>query len=295
MKHLDALGIASCVAARDAGCSLGPLVVRDSREVRAILGAAGLALEWKALVPTPEEASAVAVVSAICDRLGRQIMEQVAGGRPFVCFGGDHSSAMGIWGGAMQALEPASRLGLVWIDAHMDAHTFSTSPSGNLHGMPLAALLGQGDARLRKIYGNRPVLPPENLVLLGVRSFEAEEQRLLERLRVPIHYMGPALEGERLADTLQEIFSELGARCSHVGISIDVDAIDPRDAPGTGIPEPDGLSGDALCRALSRLRGDRRLVGLEIAEFKPASDVDGRTERLIAHLVSALYGDPSRP
>lgn len=296
MKILDAFGILSCIAAREPGCSLGPEVLSQSRQVSAILEQAGIRLAWKAFVsPPPGETSAVDVVSSICDRIGRLIRAQVAAHRQFVCFGGDHSSAMGIWAGAMQGLDSPASLGLIWIDAHLDAHTFITSPSGNLHGMPVAALLGQGDARLRQVYGERPTLPSGNLVLVGVRSFEPEEQRLLERLQVAVHYMGPALEGEHLGATLERIFASLARRCGHVGISLDLDAIDPQDAPGTGTPVRAGLAGDALCQALVRLRGDPRLIGLEIAEFDPTRDVAGRTERLIAQLVGALYGTSSKP
>ncbi len=295
MKTLDAFGILSCVAARDPGCSLGPEVIKESRQVRTILERAGIDLVWKAFVlPPPGETSAVAVVSAVCDRIGRLIRAHVAMHRPFVCIGGDHSSAMGIWAGAMQALVLPSDLGLIWIDAHLDAHTFTTSPSGNLHGMPVAALLGQGDARLKAVYGNRPILLPSNLALVGARSFEPEERRLLERLQVPIFWMGPELEGEHLGATLGRIFSRLTRRCGRIGISIDLDAIDPRDAPGTGIPVRGGLAGAALCQALAQLRGDPHLIGLEIAEFDPSCDLDGRTERLIAQLIGALYGT-SRP
>lgn len=296
MKTLDAFGILSCVAARDPGCSLGPRVVKESRQVRAILERAGINLVWKAFVsPPPGETSPAAVVSDVCERTASLICAQVAAHHQFVCVGGDHSSAMGIWGGAMQALASPAELGLIWIDAHLDAHTFATSPSGNLHGMPVAALLGQGDARLKQVYGAKPILPPENLVLVGVRSFEPEEWRLLERLQVAVYYMSSELEGKRLGATLGRIFARLARQCGYVGISIDLDAIDPRDAPGTGIPVRGGLSGAALCQALARLRGDPRLIGLEIAEFKPASDLGGRTERLIARLIGALYGEAKSP
>jgi arginase len=294
MRTVQGFGIASCVAARDGGCSLGPSVFRNSTDARALLDSLGVHLDWKPLVTPPPGADPPETVRAVCDRIGRLIRTRVAAYRSFVCVGGDHSSAMGIWGGAMQALSSPADLGLIWIDAHMDAHRFETSPSGNLHGMPVAALLGQGDPPLRRVYGDRPVLPPENLVLVGVRAFEPEERDLLERLRVPVHYMRDDLD-DRLGTLLQDTFDRLARRCARVGVSIDLDAIDPEDAPGTGIPVPGGLRGATLCSALSRLNGEPPLLGLEIAEFKPSADPDGRTGRLVARLIGALYGDRNRP
>jgi len=296
VKTIDAFGIASCAAARDPGCTLGPIVLRNSQTFKKILEQAGISLEWKTFImPPTENLPPAAVVKVVCDRLDRIVQKQVREGRPFTCLGGDHSSAMGIWGGAMRALEASADLGLIWIDAHMDAHTFATTPSGNIHGMPIAALLGQADVRLRQIYGRRPILSPENVILIGVRSYEPEERDLLDRLRVQVHYMSPDLAGDHLTATLVRCFTRLARSCRHIGISLDLDAIDPRDAPATGIPVPTGLSGAALCHALSQFRGDPRILGLEIAEFKPACDVERRTERLTARLVAALYGERSSP
>lgn len=153
----------------------------------------------------------------------------------------------------------------------------------------MAALLGQGDFPLRQIYGRRPVLSPQNVILIGVRSYETEERQLLDRLGVEVHYMGPQLAGDHLPPVLETCFHRLAGNCRHIGISLDLDAIDPHDAPATGIPVPDGISGNALGQALSALRGNPALLGLEIAEFKPACDVRGRTERLLARLIAALY------
>ena len=295
MRQLEVFGIGSCVAAGDPGCSLAPGVLRASQPVAKILQGAGLHLAWQAIIQPPGDVPREAAVAAVCAQIGRLVHDQVERGRPFVCFGGDHSCAMGIWAGAMRALGGPERLGLIWVDAHMDAHTYASSPSGNLHGMPVAALLGQSDPALARIYADNPVLPAANLALLGVHSFEPAEQALIRRLQVPLWPMGAELRGERLAATLAAIYAELAGRCARVGISIDLDAVDPRDAPGVGTPAPGGLSGRDLCAALKGLRGASKLLGLELAEFNPLYDQERRTERLIAELVAAIYGERSSP
>jgi len=211
-----------------------------------------------------------------------------------VAFGGDHATAMGLWKGVMSGPRPSRRLGLIWIDAHMDAHNFLTLPTGNAHGMPVAALLGESDPLLKAVYGDGPHLRPENLALVGVRSCEPEERRLLDRLGVACYPM-KTVRRLGLASVLRMALSHVTEHADRFGISIDLDAVDPGDAPAVGTPVDDGLSGMDLCNSLADLNGEARLVGLEIVEYAPGLDRERRTQRLIADLVASLYGTPSRP
>ena len=291
MREVDVFGIASCVAAADTGCSLGPGVLRSSSLLKRVTEQHHLQLHWGELISPDLCHSQEELVARVCARIKAITLEQIASGSPFLFFGGDHSCAMGIWSGVFEALGAGHDFGLIWIDAHLDAHTFETSPSGNLHGMPVAALLGQGDERLRQVYRSNRFIHPKNLVLVGAHSFELSERNLLERLGVSWIPMGPGLEGTHLADVLERVYEDLAQRCGHVGISIDLDAVDPEDAPGVGSPVSRGLSGEDLCAGLQRINGDERLVGVEISEFNPTHDVDQRTEELVARMVSCIYGD----
>ncbi|MBT3815129.1 MAG: arginase, partial [Methylococcales bacterium] len=105
---------------------------------------------------------------------------------PFLVIGGDHSCAMGIWSGVLQSLKHQRDFGLIWLDAHMDAHTYFTSPTQNIHGMPIAALLGTTDKQLAHLYPGNKFIKPENLVLMGIRSFEAQEYKLLKTRGIKI-------------------------------------------------------------------------------------------------------------
>jgi arginase len=152
-----------------------------------------------------------------------------------VVIGGDHCNAIGTWNAVACSLnEP---LGLIWIDAHMDAHTKETSPSGAWHGMPLACLMGYGVKELAQLKRERPILNPKHLCLIGVRSFEEGEAALLKRLNVKIYYIDE-VKRRGLHEVLKEAIDHVNQGTKGYGVSLDVDVIDPSEAPGTGSLEP---------------------------------------------------------
>jgi ornithine--oxo-acid transaminase len=201
------------------------------------------------------------------------------GERPLV-IGGDHAIAAGTWKGIARAL--GRMPGLIWIDAHLDAHVPATSPSGNFHGMPVAALLGEEVPEMSDIPG--PRLEAARLVMLGAHSFEAEEQQLLKH------------HGVRIIGTDEIATFGLPAMLTKArkwlgdgawGISLDVDALDPGAAPGVNTPVVGGLDPAELTQALRSLLREPNCVGLEIAEYNPQNDPDGCTARLIHQLIDA--------
>lgn len=293
MRSIATVGVASGQAGQSAGCWRGPRVLRHSFSLKQSCEAQGVRLVWHALLEADERAHKLEAVTGLCRQAARFASALVRQGHPFLFLGGDHSSAMGIWQGVMNGLPADARLGLIWIDAHMDAHTFDTTPSGNIHGMPVAGLLGQGDPVLMQIYGGTRYLAPDRLMLIGVRSFEPAEQRLLERLGVRVIPMADLRQPGALRLQLVEAVAQLSCRCDVLGVSIDLDAIDPVDAPAVGVPAPGGIAGDELIHALTDLAGNPRLAGMEIAEFCPRHESEERTVRLIGGLIGALYGERS--
>lgn len=289
MNVVETVGVASCIAAADPGCSLAPEILRDSKLLQRLEFTHHLRLDWHNLLYPQPAPTLEQQVKDLCCRIASCSCRLVEKRAPFIFIGGDHSCAMGIWGGVMEGLATPNSLGLIWIDAHLDAHNFSTSPSGNIHGMPIAALLGQADSPLAKIYGGA-TLPPEQLVILGVRSYEAEEWDLMQRLQVKVHDMKAVEHQGGISKVLSMVVDEMVARGLSIGISIDLDAIDPIDAPGVGTPVDGGLSGIAVCDALMKLNGLSALLGLELTEFNPSKDRELRTEGLIAELISSVYG-----
>jgi arginase len=288
-KDLNIIGVASGIAANNPDCALGPIVLRDSPYIKQI----PLNLHWQNLL-YPEEPSQIpdkfARVAELAEKIAQLSYQFTHNREKFTVFGGDHSCAIGTWSGAFAALKPNEELGLLWIDAHMDSHTPQTTLSGNIHGMPLACLLGYGDTRLTNIMKIQAKLKPENVCLIGVRSFEEGEAELLKNLGVKIFFMDDIWQ-QGLPAVLQQALQIITKNSAYYGLSIDLDAMDPKDAPGVGVPEPRGISGKMLCDALHLLKlyQDTHLLGIEIVEFNPKLDQEHKTEILVKELLEAIF------
>lgn len=288
---LALIGYASGIAANNPGCGIGPLQLKE-RDLAGTLTKQGLSSIWRAML-SPALTSTVPCleqVVALNQSLAELTYALVQQQQLFTVLGGDHSCALGTWSGVAAAkFDGQNAIGLIWIDAHMDSHTSETSLSGNIHGMPLAALLGYGDPALTQIQMKHPKLAPEFLSLIGVRSFEAPEAQLLQRLGVRVYDMQ-----EVTARGLETVLTEAIWRAEQsplgFGVSIDLDALDPNDAPGVGVPESDGLLAESLCHALVQLQGKKNLFGLEIVEYNPYLDRDYKTEQLIQKILLSILG-----
>lgn len=280
---LRLIGVASGWGAKDRGSAAGPGVLA-ALGVDARLWHRGLEASWRKTLYPRAGSVAVAVVAELGERLAREVVEAVQAGERFAVLGGDHSCAIGTWSGASRALRERGPLGLIWIDAHLDSHVPATSPSGALHGMPLACLFGQGDPRLTGLVEAK--LSPEHTCLIGVRSFEAGEHALLQKLGVRVFFME-----EVLTRGLEAIFAEALAIArsgsAGFGVSIDLDAIDPRDAPGVTTPEPGGIRGEEMLRVLPLLKDCPGFLGIEIAELNPSWDRNRITAYLAADILLA--------
>lgn len=273
--------------AADEGCALGAHALRRAG-LRQRLQQGGRNAKWETTIVARRNGSELAAVRQFSRELARPVCAAVQRNQLPLVLGGDHSCAIGTWSGVASALRPRGALGLVWIDAHMDAHLPHTSPTGNLHGMPLACLLGHGDSVLARLAGT-PALRPEHVCLVGVRSFEEGEAELLERLRVRVIAMDE-VRRRGLEDCLAEATRIACDGTAAYGLSLDVDGLDPDDAPGVGTPVPDGIRGDELRRALSGFAGDPRLAALEVVEYNPLHDPAGVTARLVLDLTAAALG-----
>ncbi|NNM51827.1 MAG: hypothetical protein HKM02_06335 [Pseudomonadales bacterium] len=188
---------------------------------------------------------------------------------------------MGFWAGIASVRNRP--LGMIWIDAHMDSHTPDTSLSHRLHGMPLAVLLGQGDTRWQTICPT-PVLDLRGCTLIGFRSFEAEEIKLLEHLGITLISIHE-LRSQGWPAIWHQALLRARSCAGGYGISLDLDALSPHLAPGVSVPEPCGIDIRHLQRQLKSCRYDTKLLALEIAEFNPRQDVRGRTAKLVRQLL----------
>ncbi len=273
--------------AGDSGCKFGAAGLVEAG-LPAALRAAGRAVQVGATVRSaPVHArDRLDSVETFSERLAAATAHALAQGHQPLVLGGDHSCAVGTWSGVAHVLKPRGALGLVWIDAHLDAHTPATSDTQAPHGMPLAALLGHGTRRMTHVMGWSAKLSPAHVTVIGARSYEPAEAELLARLGARV--IGMAEVRERgFADCLAEGRARAQAGTAGWGISFDVDALDPRDAPGTGTPVAGGIRLDEAVAALGACAGDDSLAAFELAEYNPLRDFGGQTAGAVRQLLAA--------
>jgi len=216
-------------------------------------------------------------------------VDALAGRIPLV-LGGDHAQAIGTISGIARAYRTRrKRIGVVWVDAHTDMNTPDTTVSGNIHGMPLAALLGYGPRELVAIAGEEPALLPEHVAIIGVRDVDRSETSLVSRTGVRVYTMSD-LDERGTAACVKEAFEAVSKGTSGVHLSFDLDGVDPNDAPGVGTPVPGGLTvreSHLICETAARTG---RLVGMEMVELNPTLDVRNQTGELAVWLIQSAMG-----
>ena len=219
-----------------------------------------------------------------CDAVYQAGREAMRHGTLPLFLGGDHSIAVGTVGGVTHD----QRSGLIWIDAHGDFNTPETSPSGNIHGMPLAALMGRGHRDLVDQGRKGPKLPPEDVVLIGVRDLDDGEREALRRSRASVYTMRD-IDERGIAKIGLEAVAKLG-HLERVHVSLDMDAIDPSFAPGVGTPVPGGLTFREAHLLMELLAEEAHVGSIDVVEVNPILDAGNRTAQLALQLLSSLLG-----
>jgi arginase len=285
-RQIELIGAAWGLGGADPGCADAPAALMPLLGER--LAACGMPpLLGAILEPPPGERRKTYAVSKLCGRLAAAVAAARRAGRLPCVIGGDHSCAGGTWTGVARTLR--ADMGLVWIDAHMDSHTPATSHTGRLHGMPLAWLLGQDDDPL---YGlGSGVLKPQHVCLVGVRSYEPEEDERLRRLGVRVVFMDE-IRSRGIDAVLDEALDIATAGTSGFGVSIDLDVVTPDEAPHVGTPVRGGVTSGELARALQEVSGRPGLAAAELVEYSPRLDRDGHTARVAVDLLSAMLCGP---
>ncbi|MBU1363499.1 MAG: arginase [Gammaproteobacteria bacterium] len=283
--HIRIIGAASGIGAQDRACADGPVAFHRSQAWHELEHHPRIDWGRTLFAPEGDGASTIARIAGLCRNLADEVGLALRSKEFPVVLGGDHSVAIGTWSGVARTLnEP---VGLLWIDAHLDSHTPETSYSGAIHGMPLACLLGRGDKRLLNIgLAGRQVVAAHTVVL-GPRSYEPEELEFLRGMQVRIIDSDEILH-RGFADCLDEAIAIVASAPAGFGVTLDLDAIDPRLAPGVGSPEPDGLVVHDVVEAMRRIGGLPGLKALEIVEYNPDRDRHGATAGLISDLIGEL-------
>lgn len=284
------LGAACALGAPHEGSAHAPAALRSAQLMRSLI-AAGVDAQWAdTLHPAADAGNAfdmhtrLELNGAFARTLADAVAALPTGVLPFV-LGGDHAIASGTWRGVGRRLGHAP--GLIWIDAHLDSHTALTTHSGNIHGMPLAALLSEGDAALTAIAG--PALDPQRTCIIGARVWEAEEHALLQRLGVRVFTMDE-VHARGLAAVFCDALDIVRAGAAGFGLSLDLDAIEPSALPAVTCPEVGGIDPAALVAVLHRLRACEDFVALELVEYRPDLDPEGDSAQWIAAFAAAALG-----
>lgn len=229
-------------------------------------------------------------IAQLCSQLADSVEQAMAANLFPLCLGGDHAQAMGsVAGIARHYNHRNERLGVVWVDAHPDMNTPQTTTSGNIHGMPLAVLLGEGPDSLTTISGDAPALRPQDVVIIGARDVDAPEIPLAKELGVRIYTMHE-LDRRGTAQCMEEALALVSADTAGIHLSFDLDGIDPQFAPGVGTPVPGGLTvreSHLICEMANQTD---KLCGLEVVELNPTLDVRNQTGRLAVWLIQSALG-----
>jgi arginase len=238
----------------------------------------------------PVEARYLPQIAHTCERLAEVVEKAVFHGQVPVVLGGDHSIAIGTVSGISRHFRKAQvKTGLIWIDAHADMNTPATSPSGNVHGMPLACLIGGGPRELTHLGGYAPAVEPGSVALIGLRSVDDVERFNVRGAGVHPFTMRD-IDERGMVTIIREAVEIVSAGTAGFHLSLDMDAIDPREAPGVGTPVRGGITYREAHLAMELICDSGRMTSMEIVEVNPVLDEANRTALLAVELAMGALG-----
>jgi arginase len=225
-----------------------------------------------------------------CERLRDRVVELLGAGRMPVVLGGDHSIAMGTIAGVSRFLrERQQKVGLIWFDAHGDMNTPETSPSGNIHGMPLAAALGFGEPTLVHLSGVAPMVEGARAAVVGLRDVDPRERDTIKQSGIGAFTMRD-IDERGMRAVMEEAIKRATSGTAGIHVSFDLDGVDPEQAPGVGTPSPGGISYREAHLAMEMLADTEQVLSAEFVEVNPVLDHRNRTAKLGVGLLASLLG-----
>jgi arginase len=238
----------------------------------------------------PQRTRYLEQIAHTCTRLGDMVYRAAAEDRLPLVLGGDHSIAVGTVSGLSRYhRERGEKIGLIWIDAHADMNTPETSPSGNVHGMPLACCVGVGPREMTHIYDYAPKVNPLNVVLAGVRDVDRKEAPQVGATGVTAFTMR-AIDERGMRAVIEDAIAIASKDTAGFHVSFDMDSVDPAEAPGVGTPVRGGLTYREAHLAMEILCDSGRMIGMEVVEVNPVLDQANRTAALGVELVLSAFG-----
>ncbi|MFW7380356.1 MAG: arginase [Oligoflexus sp.] len=297
-RTVEILGVPSDLGANIRGANMGPAALRIAGLKKKIeiqgyhvtdLGDLHVPIR-DALPENIQNDKYLVPLIELCEKLCDQTEEILDRQHLPIIVGGDHSQAIGTISGVSRYFrKKQQKIGLIWIDAHADINTPQSSSSGNIHGMPLAVLLGNGHEGLKKIGYEGAKIAPENTALIGVRTIDDEEKRILKE--AGIHYYSMRnIDELGMFRVMKDAIAHVSQGTSGIHISFDIDGIDPRHAPGVSTPVSGGLTFREAHLALEMLYETNMICSLEFVELNPFTDVGAQSANLTVDLILSALG-----
>jgi arginase len=292
-KQIAIIGAALDLGAGRRGVDMGPSAIRYAGLHERLTGIGYRCVDWgdveTAVQEATDESDATArylpEIKAACGRVARLVEIALEQGSLPLVLGGDHSIALGTLGGLARASGVG---GVLWIDAHSDLNTPESSPSGNVHGMPLAAAIGLTDERFESDAWTLPAVEPERVALVGLRSVDARERDRIRELGIKAYTMSD-IDRIGIERAIRESLAQI-AGPGFVHVSLDMDALDPEVAPGVGTPIRGGLSYREAHLALELVAESGVAGSFEVVEVNPILDRENATAQLAVELVASALG-----
>jgi arginase len=293
---IEITGVPLDLGASRRGVDMGPSAMRLSSLVQQ-LQRLGYAVRDTGNVPVPDRASIaddfearLAAIAAVCGALATRTADAVHRGVIPLVLGGDHSLAAGSAAGTARALhEQGRRMGLIWLDAHADLNTPTTSLSGNIHGMPVAHLLGMGASSLIHLAGQQPAVRAEHLAYVGLRDLDAAEQQAIRELGIRAFTMRD-IDERGLRAVMDDAITVATTGTGGVHVSCDADWVDPREAPGVGTPVRGGATLREAHLAMEIIHDSGAMRAMDLVEVNPILDHRNATAELCADLIASAFG-----
>lgn len=295
-KTVSLIGIPLEEGSGRGGCAMGPAALRIAGIAQTLLDLGYTVEDRGDLRPAPaddlpqmERARKLDVVGAFTRVIEAETYAAASRGSVPVMLGGDHSLSMGsVSGMARHARDAGRPLFVLWLDAHSDFNAPDTSPSGNIHGMPVAFFCGKAEFA-PILPADRPFVDPRNVYQVGIRSVDEEERRLISENAVNVFDMR-AIDEEGMGSIMKQILSDVRAADALLHVSLDVDFLDPDVAPGVGTTVPGGATFREAHLIMELLHDSGLVSSLDLVELNPFLDDRGRSARVMVDLAASLFG-----
>ncbi len=296
-RAVTIIGVPMDLGASRRGVDMGPSAIRVAQVTSAILGLGIDAADMGDIdVPIPEELPPGdsrmkygREIQRVCDTLREAVRKVMADERMPVVLGGDHSIAMGsIAGASDHCATKGEKIGLIWVDAHGDMNTPSSTSSGNVHGMPLSHVLGMWDTE-NSPSKNFCKVSSENSCLVGVRDLDEQEKRLIRDSGIHVFTM-KEIDRYGMAKVMEEVIHVTTDGTAGAYLSFDADALDPSIAPGVGTPKRGGINYRESHFLMELLADSKKLIGLDFVEVNPILDLRNLTAELASELILSALG-----